>query len=56
MRFGKKGISRGNSAIYFSEVLDKVLSSAVGFSHRYNRGVTWTTAGDNEATSLVTFY
>ena len=38
------------------EVLDKVLSSAVEFSHRYYRGVTWTTEGDDEAMSLVTFY
>ena len=56
MRFGKKGLSRDYHAIYFSEVLDKVISSAVGFSHRYNRGVIWTTAGDHETMSLVTFY
>ena len=49
-------MSRDYSAIDFSEVLDKILSTAVGFSHRYNRGVIWTTAGDYEAMSLVTFY
>ena len=56
MKFGKKGMLRDYSAIYFSEVLDKIISSAFGFSHRYNRGVIWTTAGDYEAMSLVTFY
>ena len=56
MRFGKKGMSRDYSAIYFSEVLDKIISSAIGFSHRYNRGVIWTTAGDYETMNLVTFY
>ena len=49
-------MSRDYSAIYFSEVLDKIISSAVGFSHRYNRGVIWTTAGDYETMNLVTFY
>ena len=49
-------MSRDYSAIYFSEVLDKIISSAVGFSHRYNRGVIWTTAEDHETMSLVTFY
>ena len=33
-----------------------LLSTAVGFSHRYNRGVIWTTAEDHETMSLVTFY
>ena len=56
MRFGKKGMSRDYSAIDISEVLDKILASAVGFFHRYHRGVIWTTAGDHEAMSLVTFY
>ena len=49
-------MSRDYSAIDFSEVLDKILSTAVGFSHKYNRGVIWTTAEDHETMSLVTFY
>ena len=56
MRFGKKGMLRDYSALYFSEDLDKILSTAVGFSHKYNRGVIQTTAGDHETMSLVTFY
>ena len=46
---------RDNDDIYFPQVLDRPLSSAIGFSHRQNRGITGGSAGDIEALSFVIF-
>ena len=47
---------RDHNFVYCIEVLDRPPHLALGFSHRYNRGITGTSIRDNEALRLVILF
>lgn len=56
MRAGNNRVMRDNRVVYDLGILDKPPSSAIRFSHRWKRSVTGTSAGNNEALSLIFFH